>query len=341
MIRNYLPKIAFLGLFLLPQDQSAIAALVCTATMTDINFGNVTVINNQNVDITGTVSINCTGAAANEQLRLCLHLCEGSGGMDNADINPRYMNSASGLQYNIFRDGAFTQIWGARGTAGQTYCSNATWNIWNLVHASSPFADASGNFSTTITAYGRVFSGQTAMPAGSYSSSFTSTGDSTSRFALAYRNCCSACNNTGSGFIVTSAPFTVSANVVPGCTVTASDLNFGTASLLTSNVDATNSVSATCTSGLSYAIGLSQGTTAGGTTTTRLMKHPSTASTVPYTMFSDAARTANWGNSGTDDVNGTGTGSAVNHTVYGRVPSQAIAPEAGGYSDTVTVTITY
>src|SRR5687767_10074292 len=80
MIRNYLPKIAFLGLFLLPQDQSAIAALVCTATMTDINFGNVTVINNQNVDITGTVSINCTGAAANEQLRLCLHLCEGSGG---------------------------------------------------------------------------------------------------------------------------------------------------------------------------------------------------------------------------------------------------------------------
>jgi spore coat protein U-like protein len=260
--------------------------------------------------------------------------------MDNTDINPRYMNNASGLQYNIFTNSAFSQIWGARGSAGQTYCSNATWNIWNLVFAASPFADASGNYSTTITAYGRVFAGQTAMPAGSYGSSFTSTADSTSRFALAYRNCCLACNSTSS-FSVTSAPFMVSASVVAGCTVTANDLSFGTASLLSSNVDSTSSVSVTCTSGLGYAVGLSQGTTPGGTTTTRLMKHASAASTVPYGMYSDAARTANWGNSTSDDVNGTGTGSAVNHTVYGRVPAQGVAPEAGSYSDTVTVTITY
>ncbi|MGH6874760.1 MAG: Csu type fimbrial protein, partial [Aestuariivirgaceae bacterium] len=221
-----------------------------------------------------------------------------------------------------------------------TYCSNSAWNIWNLVFASSPFADASGNYSRTVTAYGRVFAGQTAMPAGSYSSSFTSTADSTSRFALAYRNCCLACNTTA-GFTVTSAPFTVSAAVVPDCTVAASDLSFGTASLLNSDVDSTSSVSVTCTSGLAYAVALSQGTTTGGTTMTRLMKHASTAATVPYKMYSDAARTANWGNSTSDDVNGTGTGSAVNHTVYGRVPSQAVAPQAGSYSDTVTVTITY
>jgi spore coat protein U-like protein len=339
MIINHLQKAALLAAFLLFPFHQAIAALVCTATMTDMNFGNVTVINNQNVDITGTVSLNCTGANANQQLRFCLHLCEGSGGMDSTDINPRYMNNASGLQYNIFRDSALTQIWGARETAGATYCSNATWNIWTFVLAASPFADASGNYSGTITAYGRVFSGQTAMPAGSYSSSFTSTANSTSRFAVAYRNCCSACNNTD--FTVTSAPFTVSANVVPGCTVSAGDLNFGTASLLNSNVDSTSSVSVTCTSGLAYAVALSQGTTTGGTTTTRLMKHASTASNVPYKMYSDASRTANWGNSTSDDVNGTGTGSAVNHTVYGRVPAQPVAPQAGSYSDTVTVTITY
>ena len=338
MIMNHLQKAALLAVFVLFPFQQA-AAVVCTATMTDMNFGNVTVINNQNVDITGTVSINCTGAGANQQLRFCLHLCEGSGGMDSTDINPRYMNNASGLQYNVFSDSAFTQIWGAREAAGATYCSNGIWNSHNLVLSLSPVADASGNYTGAITAYGRVFSGQTAMPAGSYSSSFTSTANSTSRFAVAYRSCCSACNNTD--FTVTSAPFTVSANVVPGCTVTASDLNFGTASLLNSNVDSTSSVSVTCTSGLAYAVALSQGTTTGGTTTTRLMKHASTASTVPYKMYSDAARTANWGNSTSDDVNGTGTGSAVNHTVYGRVPAQAVAPQAGSYSDTVTVTITY
>jgi spore coat protein U-like protein len=340
MIKNHLRRAALLAALLLVPLHSALAALVCSATMTDMSFGNVTVINNQNVDITGTVSINCTGANANQQLRFCMHLCEGSGGMDNTDINPRYMNNATGLQYNIFMDSAFTQIWGARETAGATYCNNASWNIWNLVFSASPFANASGNYSGTITAYGRVFAGQTAMPSGSYSSSFTSTANSTSRFALAYRNCCLACNTTNT-FSVTSAPFTVSANVLPGCTVAASDLSFGTASLLNSNVDSTSSVSVTCTSGLAYAVALSQGTTAGGTTTTRLMKHASTASTVPYRMYSDAARTANWGNSTSDDVNGTGTGSAVNHTVYGRVPAQVVAPQAGSYSDTVTVTITY
>ena len=166
MIIHHLRKAVLLAAFLLLPHHHAMAALACTATMTDMNFGNVTVINNQNVDITGTVSINCTGASANQQLRLCLHLCEGSGGMDNTDINPRYMNTASGLQYNIFTDSAFTQIWGARGSAGQTYCNNASWNIWNLVFAASPFADASGNYSGTITAYGRVFSGQMSMSAG-------------------------------------------------------------------------------------------------------------------------------------------------------------------------------
>ncbi len=112
--------------------------------MTNMNFGNVEVAINQDVGITGTVSINCTGANANQQLRFCLHLCEGSGGMDNSDANPRYMNNSSGLQYNIFRDSAFTQIWGARETAGNTYCSNSAWNIKNLVFSASPFADASG-----------------------------------------------------------------------------------------------------------------------------------------------------------------------------------------------------
>jgi spore coat protein U-like protein len=316
------------------------AAQTCTATMTDMNFGNVEVALNQNVDITGTVSINCTGANPNGQLRFCLHLCEGSGGMDNGDANPRFMNNSSGLQYNIYRDGAFTQVWGARAVAGNLYCSSTAWGSKNLVLAQSPFADASGNYSGTITAYGRVFSGQTTMPVGSYSSSFTATSNSQSRFVLAYRNCCAGCNTVGS-FQTTSAPFTVSANVVPSCFVTASDLDFGSDSLLSSDLDATSTVSVTCALGQAYSLSLNEGTTPGGTTTTRLMKHGGSASTIPYMLFSDPARSQNWGNSASEDVNGTGTGAAVNHTVYGRVPGQPVAPEAGAYSDTITVTVTY
>ncbi len=132
------------------------------------------------------------------------------------------------------------------------------------------------------------------MPVGSYSSSFTATTNSQSRFVLAYRNCCLACNTTA-GFQTTSAPFTVSATVVPSCLVSATDLDFGTDSLLSGNVDRTNTVSVTCAAGQAYSVRLNQGTTTGGTTTTRLMKHASTSATIPYQLFSDAAPTARIG----------------------------------------------
>jgi len=264
----------------------------------------------------------------------------GSAGMDTSDANPRYMNNSSGLQYNLFQDIAFTQIWGARESAGNTYCASSAWTNKNLVLALSPFADSSGNYSTTLTVYGLVFSGQTTMPVGSYSSSFTATTNSQSRFVLAYRNCCLACNSTNT-FQTTSAPFTVSAAVVPSCFVSATDLDFGTDSLLSGNIDRTTTVSVTCAAGQAYSVRLNQGITTGGTTTTRLMKHASSSATIPYQLFSNAARTQNWGNTTATGVSGTGTGSAVDHTVYGRVPAQAVAPQAGAYSDTVTVTVFY
>ena len=317
-----------------------VLAQTCTATMTDMNFGNVEVALNPDVGTTGDLLISCSGANPNQQLRFCLHLCEGSGGMDTSDANPRYMNNSSGLQYNLFRDIAFTQIWGARETAGNTFCASGAWTNKNLVLALSPFADASGNFNTTLTVYGRVPSGQTTMPVGSYSSFFTATANSQSRFVLAYRNCCLACN-TQAGFQTTSAPFTVSATVVPSCSVSTTDLDFGTDSLLAGNIDRTSTVSVTCGTGQAYSVRLSQGTTPGGTTTTRLMKHASTSDTIPYQLFSDAGHSQNWGNSAGNDVDGAGTGSPVNHTVYGRVPAQAVAPRAGAYSDTITVTVVY
>ena len=339
MRRTSIARAALAGALVILSVAAAVAQ-TCTATMTDMNFGNVEVALNQDAITTGDLFISCSGAGSNQQLRLCLHLCEGSGGMDSSDANPRYMNNSSGLQYNLFRDIALIQIWGARESAGNSYCASSAWTNKNLVLAMSPFADASGNYSTSVTVYGRVFSGQTTMPVGSYSSSFTATSNSQSRFVLAYRNCCLACNTT-STFQTTSAPFMVSATVVPSCFVSATDLDFGMDSLLSGNVDQTSTVSVTCAAGQAYSLRLNQGTTTGGTTTTRLMKHVSSSATIPYQLFSNAARTQNWGNAAGTGVNGTGTGSAVDHTVYGRVPAQAVAPQAGAYSDTVTVTVVY
>lgn len=59
-----------------------------------------------------------------------------------------------------------------------------------------------------------------------------------------------------------------------------------------------------------------------------------------YSLFSDTERTTVWGDGATVDVGSAGTGSAVDHTVYGRVASGQNVP-AGSYADTVVATVTF
>lgn len=125
------------------------------------------------------------------------------------------------------------------------------------------------------------------------------------------------------------------------CIVSATNtLDFGTSNLLLANNDQTTTFEVQCTNTTTYSIALNAGTTAGGTTATRKMISAASA-TVDYQMFSDPARTLNWGNTvPTDTVSGTGTGSAIIYTVYGRVPPQ-VTPAPNTYTDLVTVTVTY
>lgn len=76
------------------------------------------------------------------------------------------------------------------------------------------------------------------------------------------------------------------------------------------------------------------------TATTRRMV--SAGRYVVYGLYQDAARSKPWGtNTGSGEtLSGTGTGLTQSHTVYGRVAPQS-APPAGTYTDTVVVTVTY
>jgi spore coat protein U-like protein len=315
------------------------SALSCSFAMTDLDFGDIDPTLNQNIDTTGTLTISCNGIGTTQQIRICAHVCQGSGGMNGSASIRNMLSGSTQLQFNIYRNDISTGVWGARGTPGNFLCGSG-WGSLSLNHAITSPPDSLGNYNATVTAYGRVFAGQTTLPAGTYTSTFTGTTQGPNRAAAVYQifasqNCGSITSNP------TNFPFTATATVVPTCRVSATDLDFGTQTLLSDDVDATSTVSVTCTSGQSYALSLNEGTGSGGTTTTRLMTHTSSAETVPYQMYSDAARTQNWGNSATNDVEGTGTGSAIGHTVYGRVPAQATAPDAGSYIDTVTVTVTY
>ena len=94
-----------------------------------------------------------------------------------------------------------------------------------------------------------------------------------------------------------------------------------------------------CTNTTPYNIGLSAGAGTGATVTTRKMT--SGAKTINYSLYRDTPGGAVWGTTiGANTLSATGTGSAQNITIHGRVPPQAV-PGAGTFTDTVVVTVTY
>lgn len=111
------------------------------------------------------------------------------------------------------------------------------------------------------------------------------------------------------------------------CTLTISALNFGTYTSTLLNGTATGKV--TCAGGWDIPFGTGNG--AGATETVRVMTGTGGA-TLNYLLFTDAARTANWGNTTGNELTGTGN---TNITVYGQIPT-AQYPTPGTYTDTMT-----
>jgi spore coat protein U-like protein len=145
----------------------------------------------------------------------------------------------------------------------------------------------------------------------------------------------------------TSQQFQVQLTIQAECVIrSTATLSFGTLGVLggaggTTNNDATTTVAVQCTNTTPYDIGLNEGTTTGGTTTTRLLVGSGSSATVQYKLYTDPGHATNWGNTvNTDTVHATGNGASQSYTIYGRIPPQT-TPAPDTYSDTVTVTVTY
>jgi len=144
-----------------------------------------------------------------------------------------------------------------------------------------------------------------------------------------------AAQNTGS--------FAVTATVDASCIVSGSTLAFGAFDVLSgSNVDSTSALSATCTNGSAYTVGLNAGTSTGATVTTRKMTHTNGTTLLNYSLSAASSGGANWDNiGGTTVVGRTGSGVAQSITVFGRVPTGQTLPIVGAYSDSITATIDF
>jgi len=225
-----------------------------------------------------------------------------AGTASGATVTNRSMTGpASALMgYGLYSDAGYSVNWGNSSSTG-----------W--VSKSGP-----GSSSTNYTVYAQLPVGEYAA-VGSYSDTITAT-----VFV------------GGVSFATTT--FSVTVTVAANCAISANNLAFGT--YAGSLISSTSIITATCTSGTTYNVGLNAGTATGATVTNRSMAGPASA-LLSYKLFSNSGYTANWGNTvGTDTVAGTGTGSAQSLTVYGQVPAGQLSTP-GSYTDTITATITY
>lgn len=144
--------------------------------------------------------------------------------------------------------------------------------------------------------------------------------------------------------------FLVTITITGACTVAATDLAFGSnaGDIGALGVSGTSTITANCTIGAPYSIGLNAGTGSGATVAVRKMTLVGGAGeTVDYSLYTDALHANVWNNSCTtlpgvsvNCGNSVGLGLDQNFTVYGLAPAQT-GLTVGDYEDTITATLTF
>lgn len=148
-------------------------------------------------------------------------------------------------------------------------------------------------------------------------------------------------NNIGyAGTVTVNMP--VSANVVPGCTISASTLAFGSAYTGAAVLNGTATVSYQCANGSTATIGAGNGLNY-VSPARRMVRTTTPLDYINYYLYVDSNRTQAWGTTASSSsylFNVTGTGSAATITVYGQIPASQNV-NIGNYTDTVVMTITF
>ena len=307
--------IAFIALAV----SSPALAQSCSVTNASGSYGSINVLSGAAVDTTSTFTVTCSGKK-NNTVRLCIEMSAGS----PTDAGKRALsNGAKFLDHEFYSDASRTQVWGSWGAVVTAYGSGGV--TYDLL------LNSSGSASHTFTLYARVLANQQAAAPLAYSWSATSPG--TKYGYLGTSSCPTGGSSTNGGSTVWTA------TVATNCAVSATGINFGSSGTITSNVDATGSLTVQCTNATPYTVALNGGNSGASDPTKRKMAKG--AETITYGLYRDTARTQPWGStSGTNTVGGTGTGSNQALSVYGRVASQS-TPSPGTYTDSVVVTVTY
>lgn len=285
-------------------------AATCDASVSNINFGAISVRSGAVNRTSGTLTVNCRGALVNV-LGVCLRFGAGQGGAGSGN-NPRYMrgpgNEALAYQLRPLGHGS-------------------GFGVLETLYVPVPIVLGAG--SAQVPIYGDIISRSVSVGSGDYSSTFSGSADIEMVYGVL------ACNLPGQ--TATVPPFSVSAQVVPSCELVVSPLAFGiVSSSLTQPKDAAASITVRCTSDTNYSVALGGGQS--NDPANRILRNGT--ETLSYGLYRDAARSALWGETSGTTAAGYGTGTDNVFTVYGRIHAGQNA-FVGVYTDNVVVTVNY
>ncbi|MES2503812.1 MAG: spore coat U domain-containing protein [Myxococcota bacterium] len=316
-------KIVFIALFVFALN--ALSA-DCSFSIRNFNWGNIDLLFSTNAsDIQGIFDVNCRNGEPDEQVRVCLNLSTGSGGMD-ASGDPRYMLNQSSqlaqLRYNLFSDVSRLN----------------PWKLWTSPPPVPPdivlTLDENGQSTREIPIYARLYGNQSSLPPGYYLSTFSG-----NQSQVVYGDTSNNCLVMFSQLTPTVVPFNVQMNYPPTCTVTTQPLNFGTIDFRFPTMGTTQ-IEVQCSNTMTYQISLNGGESGAWNPERRELKTPD-MHVLYYGLYQDSAHMRPWGNIvNQDTVQGTGTGLRQSYTVYGFIPAQ---PDSwvGQYRDRVRVLVYY
>lgn len=344
-------KVLLLGLLLIAGLLAAAparATAVCTAIADPtLPFGNVN--SNAPGATTGTlnITVSCTTAAlsllATTGVRVCVGIGAGSGGGSSSSWRTMKTSASDSMNFQLYNTSNFSQVTGLtpRGTPPAQELA-MTYSVPLLTGGSGAqstqlFAQIPANQILASGAYSSTFSGANVVLTWAWN-----------EVLLGTATVPATCNGGATGTNSASAAFsfTATANVLPQCgSYVTTNMNFGNVTgSIPANIDQTATLTLTCLKNTAYQVSLNNGQNNPTATSTRRMATTIGASTyyLTYELYRDSTRTQRLGNTLTvDTASGTGTGSAQQLTIYGRVPPVTGQPPAGTYNDVVQVTITY
>ena len=289
-----------------------------------MNFGTVTSAGRAS---TSSLNFTCqpdySGRNATYYYQLCIYIGPGSfsGGQPT-----RRMGNYNGayLNYDLFADPSHTQLIGAPG-------STPVYQVPAVVPAGAPQT-------VRPSVYGWAYPGQS-VPAVAGFQEESHQGLLKYRFDTASFQASADCESGGSGG--GSEPFGssgVQASYANGCTVSATDLDFGRVTPPEHALRATASIRVQCPPGTPWRVGLDNGANFDGA----MRRMVGAGGYIKYQLYLDQSFTVVWEANGPNTVTGTTDSgrNTISLTVYGEVPPQPDA-QVGTYADTIVATLYY